>query len=851
MDNLTQHGATLLGEHIGAFFNGVLGAVIALFFDWITPRWCKTAYVVFDHLYRARRSDNSLVTSKCSWRTRLATFAAWSGMCTAYLVWAPRRRLIMIYHGITGHGVNAVIWTLVNLQNDGPINAGYKVQSAFFEATCAFLVSSCSLTHRALVWRLVKWAFLKLGIPSLCIGAALYYFREQLSLASTCYRVYISTLVFGSKAWDQFDYVEAQVTERLPQYLQHKWSSYQQQRPERIKLPLYRYKPLNAGEIRLLVLKRSSCYPSVIQAELIHRPIYPPPDYEAVSYRWGSSELTEEALVDGCRFPVTKSAFNVLLARRSVWRERTIWIDQLCINQENLQEKSEQVQLMCDIYHHASRVIAYLGGDWQSRLAGPLIYELWALTYQYNTDEFGSAAFSAESKSQRWRAMADLFSNEYFNRTWIIQEIAVGQKTELYVGRMYIPWMIFAEVMLWCFQTQRRSLLTTSDDRDRRIWRNGRSFENIAVITTLRPEAEEWTGAVGSYSHIIDLENLLYLTFKFSAGDPRDKVFGLIGIAKSVGNAALITPDYSLSVEQVFENAARAILSFPPERRSVNILALAGTGFSEQPRTMPSWVPNFSEERLAYPYSDVINQETSFRASGDLPQSLELDNETKSLVFKAISIDQILDLSEFGVLDWGLHDKDLADIVGVARIMHRFVHAAIDLCRKHSDSPSAADEMISERLWSGLIIGRIERKLVDSNSEFKELFQHWLRNLDVVAMARDLSHYDQLIEEGALGDDSDSITAKANTTYSSAFKDGCFGRRIAITVYGRLCVVPPLTKAGDSVIIPLGAQTPFLIRKRHDRSENVSYELVGEAWVEGVMHGEMIGSTDEELIRIT
>lgn len=41
--------------------------------------------------------------------------------------------------------------------------------------------------------------------------------------------------------------------------------------------------------------------------------------------------------------------------------------------------------------------------------------------------------------------MSDLFSNEYFNRAWVIQEIAVGKNVELYVGGIYIPWMIFAQ----------------------------------------------------------------------------------------------------------------------------------------------------------------------------------------------------------------------------------------------------------------------------------------------------------------------------------------------------------------------------------------------------------------------
>lgn len=63
----------------------------------------------------------------------------------------------------------------------------------------------------------------------------------------------------------------------------------------------------------------------------------------------------------------------------------------------------------------------------------------------YNTEKILPMVSPEEYKRPRRKAMADLFTNEYFNRAWIIQEIAVGPKVELYLGRMYIPWMIFAE----------------------------------------------------------------------------------------------------------------------------------------------------------------------------------------------------------------------------------------------------------------------------------------------------------------------------------------------------------------------------------------------------------------------
>ncbi|KAI0517598.1 HET-domain-containing protein [Xylaria bambusicola] len=849
MGNLSQHGASLLGERIGALFNGVFTAWVTFIFDWVTPSWCKSTYVTGDLLYRAMRSDKAL--AETSWKTRIMMFTIWLSLNVAYQVYAPKRRLIMIYHCLTGHGLNLLLWGYLTMQVDGPRNAVNKVYDAYTDSAIGFFITSYSLTHRPLIWRMIKWISFRVGLPLLCVGAPLYYFREKLPLARTFQRVNTSMFLFFSHAWDAFDYVEAQVVERFPQYLQHKWSSYQQGRPERANLPTYQYQPLNKGEIRLLVLKQSPLYPSVIQAKIVHQPIYPPPDYEAVSYCWGSPESTKEILVDGCRFPVTKAAFDLLLARRSVWKDRTLWIDAICINQKDMQEKTEQVHLMRDIYHRASRVIAFPGGNWRSRLAGGIVLQLWALVHQYETQKMNWSGTPAEARSPRWRAMADLFSSEYFTRAWIIQEVAVGQRVEVYLGGIYVPWLAFFEVMNWCFESKRRHLLSASEDKERRIWRTGQTFENVAVMAILRPD----TGAIwADYTNIdnhnmIDLENLLLITANFRTTDPRDKVFSLIGIARNAGDPELTVPDYSLPVEQVFQKTAQCVFSYPPGRKTIHILALAGTGFCERPMKMPSWVPDFSEKRACYPYANTLDRDINFKASGGHAQDTRLDLETNSFIIKAITIDQVLDISEAGALDWGLRDLDLADAFKLLPKLHKWVYAAIDLCEKHPKSSAMPEITTYNRLWWTLISGRIERKPADA--KYEKAFRYWLQNLDILASSKNLAHYSQRFKDGELGDAEANIIDGTDDYYQYSVLEACFGRRIAITRSGRLCIVPPLTRVGDSVIIPFGSQTPFLIRKPHSYLNTSGYELIGEAWVDGVMYGEMVGSADEEFIRIS
>lgn len=83
--------------------------------------------------------------------------------------------------------------------------------------------------------------------------------------------------------------------------------------------------------------------------------------YEALSYTWGSPELTHSISVDGDFFPVAANLYRALERLRDAVLERILWIDAICINQADDAEKSQQVQAMSMVYAYASRVIVWLG----------------------------------------------------------------------------------------------------------------------------------------------------------------------------------------------------------------------------------------------------------------------------------------------------------------------------------------------------------------------------------------------------------------------------------------------------------------------------------------------------------
>ena len=127
---------------------------------------------------------------------------------------------------------------------------------------------------------------------------------------------------------------------------------------------LYKYEKLQLNEIRLLELlkwhpRRRVC------CRLIRVPLNQLLRYEAISYCWGNSTDTRTITMNRKHYNVSPKVFNILEECSSVHCSKLLWIDSICINQSDNEEKSNQTQLMWQIYHQASEVIVYLGdGPW-------------------------------------------------------------------------------------------------------------------------------------------------------------------------------------------------------------------------------------------------------------------------------------------------------------------------------------------------------------------------------------------------------------------------------------------------------------------------------------------------------
>lgn len=124
------------------------------------------------------------------------------------------------------------------------------------------------------------------------------------------------------------------------------------------------YEPLPEGSVRLLRLLPCSDQHSEIRCKVFICPLLTSGSthlYDALSYVWGPEDNQSSIYIEDYKMSVRANLHAALLHLRDRFIERIIWIDAICINQEDNDEKGQQVQSMAEIYAKATRVIVWLG----------------------------------------------------------------------------------------------------------------------------------------------------------------------------------------------------------------------------------------------------------------------------------------------------------------------------------------------------------------------------------------------------------------------------------------------------------------------------------------------------------
>ena len=219
---------------------------------------------------------------------------------------------------------------------------------------------------------------------------------------------------------------------------------------------VHSYSPLDSSrnEIRLITLMPSWNFQSKITCHLFHRSLDIDTErpFDALSYTWGDTHSRRYISLNGTKFSVTASLYSALRHLRYTADPRVLWIDALCINQDDIPERNQQVTQMQKIYQRAAKVIVWLGpASINSDLAFAFLAE--ASLNAPHIDTWLPLNLRTKSRSKFWKAYCDIGSRDYWKRVWIIQEILFASAVIVRCGFRCMRWESFS--FLFCSMVTR------------------------------------------------------------------------------------------------------------------------------------------------------------------------------------------------------------------------------------------------------------------------------------------------------------------------------------------------------------------------------------------------------------
>jgi len=347
----------------------------------------------------------------------------------------------------------------------------------------------------------------------------------------------------------------------------------------------YPYKPLDfdTHEIRLLKLNWAHLEESAIFCSLEHVSLIDPGPYIALSYCWGDPKITKSVYIGESLVEVT---VNLHLALKAVRKFRLksgsnevtrLWVDAICINQKDGQERSQQVRNMRQIYSRAEEVIAWVGPTGEELVSDEAIARLAMIQgsadWAHSKHAF-NPKIEAILKSTRHDFMAfeKFFSQPYWERVWIIQEITVASNVTILYGGIKLLWDDVA-----AFLKMQKEIKSNAENHE---------FAGFASPDHLLQFRELFF----TQRTPISLLEALRLSRKTQATDPRDKIFALLGLCYD-GSTFVPVPNYKQSLESIVAEMSKAMMIW---NKSLDLICLKGNSLlGENTMNIPTWAPNW------------------------------------------------------------------------------------------------------------------------------------------------------------------------------------------------------------------------------------------------------------------
>jgi hypothetical protein len=637
----------------------------------------------------------------------------------------------------------------------------------------------------------------------------------------------------------------------------------------------FRYAPLDlkTNEIRLLtVLPSNQEKPNELQCSLKHLSLDSHGEYHALSYAWRDDGLYapeenpasgEEIVVNDDLLTVGHNLAAALKARRSHgYRDIPLWVDAICINQHEADERSRQILRMRDIYARALKVTVWLGPEREdSRKAidfirmfykklmasdnrikevstGTQQSSFWPEpTSKWVFSEWFKESLISRKYSDEWKAVYNLLRRAWWRRIWIVQEIVAAKQVELFCGSATLNSEHLSRFLktLVAHGVYYIPLL----EKHEGIVLEHSTFS--LAYSYLRPES--WKK--------VSLLQALYRTRMALSSEPRDKIYAVINLAED-GEKIVPHPNYSLSIQKIY---AQLVVDMVKQTSRLDILSFVGLPVYSQEldSQIPTWVPNWSHRPVSTMNSYV----------GEV-KPVWTDRNSKAVVtFR--DDDRIMRVNGF-IFD----SIDGMASIGEATLPHQMLHQSKARTNPYTSwgpIDAICRSLVADLIPSGdtkqqeisIFLAQARNSHLDSSNPKLYTFANWYRsNRHLIVSGRTVeawAHDPNLpLEDIAPPKDpskdheaksqleksrSVSYEMTANDLFHYRLPSHWRSRRFITTMKGYAGLGPTSCVPGDLICIILGCATPIILRRVEGH-----FVVVGECYVHGIMHGETMADLD-------
>ncbi|UPL02194.1 hypothetical protein LCI18_013128 [Fusarium solani-melongenae] len=385
------------------------------------------------------------------------------------------------------------------------------------------------------------------------------------------------------------------------------------------------YSHLEDGEFRVLVLEpgtrndKLSCKLCICKhSDRI--------SYLALSYAWGAPAKVEQVRCNDQMIGIGSNLHQALIHLRHARFDRIIWVDALCINQDDFDEQVLVWLGKADL-HSTTVFESLIPSKWDTFRQGT----------NWNTIglDFTIADHKDFPTPSDLGSLGQLLERPWFRRLWVLQEVALANHVTLMAGDSRISWDSFASLI-------------------HRVHRSGSSQRDfsataqISVKAVIEIESTRRSMQSSAARHQRPLLSVLLATSSGECSDIRDKIFAVLALADDYDldrDTDDLSPNYHLSPHEVFKKLARWYIA----RGSLNILSCTTRTepeFSDELGGLPSWVPDWTRIYNDVPFIRYVDR-LPFKAGLLVKESIvgapRVEDDT--LILSGVTVDVVKDVA--------------------------------------------------------------------------------------------------------------------------------------------------------------------------------------------------------------